>query len=117
MTHMPESTYLEIRSAHRLRACFHIESCHPVFQGHFPEQPVLPGVAQIHWAVRTAQRHLSCRGRFSGLEALKFRRLIVPPADIELDLDWADDTGLLGFRYTSAGDRRVCSSGRLRFTT
>lgn len=117
MTDAPELTHLELDSARGLRARFHIGLNHPVFRGHFPGQPVLPGVAQIHWAVRTAQRHLSCRGRFSGLEALKFRRLIVPPADIELDLDWADDTGLLGFRYTSAGDRRVCSSGRLRFTT
>lgn len=117
MTDAPELTHLELDSASALRARFHIEPDHPVFRGHFPEQPVLPGVAQIHWAARTAQRHLSCRGRFSGLEALKFLRLIVPPADIELELDWAADTGLLGFRYTSARGRKVCSSGRLRFIT
>lgn len=117
MSDVPEPTHLELDSAGGLRAQLRLEPDHPVFQGHFPGHPVLPGVAQIHWAARTAQRHLSCGGSFSRLEALKFLRLIVPPADISLELDWAADTGLLSFRYTSARDRRLCSSGRLRFDT
>lgn len=117
MTEAPELTDLALDSTRGLRARIRLEPDHPVFQGHFPGHPVLPGVAQIHWAARTAQRHLACRGQFSGLEALKFLRLIVPPTEISLELDWEADTGLLCFRYTRAGDRKVCSSGRLRFVT
>lgn len=117
MNDVPELTHLELDSAQTLRARFRIESSHPVFQGHFPRHPVLPGVAQIDWAARLARHHLACRGAFSGLKALKFLRLIVPPADIELELDWAEDTGLLEFRYSSVADRKICSSGRLRFIT
>lgn len=115
MTDVPELTHLKIDSAHSLRARFHIEPGHPVFQGHFPGQPVLPGVAQVHWAARTAQRYLPCRGTFSGLEALKFLRLIVPPTDITLELDWDSATGLLGFRYSRVRDERICSRGRFQF--
>ena len=46
------------------------------FNGHFPAMPILPGVVQIDWVVRLANRYLSL-----GLEAacaiqVKFRRII-----------------------------------------
>ena len=54
------------------------------FGGHFPGQPVLPGVVQLHWAAQVAQ---ACFG-FSTVPAevkrLKFKNIVVPPQELEL---------------------------------
>lgn len=86
-----------------------------VFVGHFEKRPVLPGVAQIDWAVSLASRHFGLAGSFSGMEKIKFRRIIQPPAQVHLRLDWQADRGRLLFEYREDADGPVCSSGCLCF--
>lgn len=84
-----------------------------VFDGHFPEAPVLPGVAQLDWAIAFAGRCFALPPHFRRAEQLKFQRPVLPPMQLELALEWRADTGQLAFRYSSA--RGVHSSGRLVF--
>lgn len=82
-------------------------------QGHFPEQPILPGVIQIHWAVKLAAARLGIKPSFKGIEALKFHRVIKPRMPLKLTLEHADNTGKLHFSYVS--DLGVHSQGRIVF--
>jgi len=82
-------------------------------QGHFPEQPVLPGVVQVHWAIQLAKLRLGLLSSFVGIEALKFHRIIKPEVPLKLTLEQSDETGKLKFSYRS--DFGMHSQGRILF--
>jgi hypothetical protein len=84
-----------------------------VFDGHFTEVPVLPGVAQVDWAVAFAEQTFPVPPRFLRAEVLKFHSPVIPPAQLDLTLDWDAERSQLQFRYASAAG--VHSSGRLLF--
>ncbi|WMD22885.1 AMP-binding protein [Achromobacter seleniivolatilans] len=81
------------------------------FSGHFPSAPVVPGVAQISWALSLAQRDLYPGLRFGGMEALKFQRLLRPGDTAILVLRWEEAKQKLYFTCTV--DDAPCSSGRI----
>ncbi len=54
------------------------------FRGHFPDEPVLPGVVQLHWAVLIAQARFDFRGVPAELKRLKFKKIVTPPQELEL---------------------------------
>lgn len=84
-----------------------------VFDGHFPGAPLLPGVAQLDWAVQFARRCFALPPVMLRAEQLKFQKEVAPPAQLELTLDWRPHEGHLVFRYASA--QGVHSGGRLVF--
>lgn len=80
--------------------------------GHFPDWPVLPGVAQIEWAIAFAQAHGFRGQRFSSLEVIKFQNPIIPNKLISLDLTW-DNAERLVFKYFD--EQKSYSGGRIFF--
>lgn len=83
------------------------------FQGHFPGQPVLPGVAQLDWAVLFAKERFSGLGQIHEVAQLKYKRLIRPGDRLSLKLDYQRKKGQVIFNYSIDGD--VCSSGIIKF--
>lgn len=57
----------------------------PCFAGHFPGQPVLPGVLQLVWARQLLQGWQPGLG-VSTVKQLKFRQPVLPPAVLRLEL-------------------------------
>jgi len=92
---------------------FAVEADHPVFEGHFPDRPILPGVMQVDWAIRLGQEAFGPLGAFSSLEHLKFQAVITPEEPIELRLAWDAAARELGFAYSGASGKK--SSGFARF--
>lgn len=84
-----------------------------VFDGHFEALPVLPGVAQLGWAVELARGCFALPQGFQRVDALKFQRPVLPPVELELSLHWRSETAQLAFRFASAAG--VHSSGRVVF--
>ncbi|OZI58437.1 AMP-binding protein [Bordetella genomosp. 1] len=87
----------------------------PVFPGHFPATPVVPGVVQIEWALAQARAHLRPDLRAGTIENLKFQRLMRPGDRVLLTLRWDDGRAKLGFSFHLAGE--PCSSGRIAQAT
>ena len=85
----------------------------PVFDGHFPDTPVLPAVAQIDWALRLAREHFPLPSGFKAAHALKFLRIVQPPVKLSLVLTPASASAV-SFTYSHRGS--ACSSGRIEFT-
>ena len=83
------------------------------FDGHFAATPVVPGVAQIGWAMDLARRALVPQGRFRGIEALKFQQLVRPGDALTLNLRWEPSRGKLYFDYALQGQGRPCATGRI----
>jgi 3-hydroxymyristoyl/3-hydroxydecanoyl-(acyl carrier protein) dehydratase len=82
------------------------------FPGHFPGWPILPGVLQVHWAIKFARDRLAIAGEFAALEGVKFQSIVRPETELLLELA-LDERGRLTFDYSSATGRH--SSGRVVF--
>ena len=79
----------EDRLAFRVR----LDAAHPVYAGHFPGNPVLPGVCTLQIVRECLERGTGRRHRFTAIRECKFLGMIVPQADTLLDIDirLADD--------------------------
>lgn len=80
------------------------------FQGHFPNFPLLPGIAQVDM-VMTFARALGVDGSFSSLERLKFVKPILPDSRILLTLNVTHDKSRVTFQFLD--DDGSYSQGRI----
>ena len=76
--------------------------------GHFPVRALLPGVLQLGWVVKLAERWLG-PARLVGVEGLKFKHPIGPGQRLTLRLE----CGPGGVRFRLADGATVFSLGRL----
>jgi len=83
------------------------------FAGHFDEVSVVPGVAQIQWAVHYARQYLGLKGIFSHMEVVKFKELLLPGQRLNLSLCYQEAGCKLSFSYRS--EATEFSSGRIYF--
>jgi 3-hydroxymyristoyl/3-hydroxydecanoyl-(acyl carrier protein) dehydratase len=84
-----------------------------VFDGHFPGSPILPGVAQVDWAIAFARERFAMPARFIRMDALKFSQPALPGMHLDIEWQWNAETSTLQFEYRSTAGRH--SSGRLVF--
>ena len=84
-----------------------------VFDGHFPGAPILPGVAQVDWAIGFARQRFALPARFLRLDALKFSQPALPGMTLDLELHWNAAAATVQFEYRSTAGRH--SSGRIVF--
>ncbi len=82
------------------------------FQGHFPGEPVLPGIVQVHWAAEVASILFDLEGPPQHIKRLKFSNVIVPPRVIELTLA---SHGERDVQFQIQGEGLQHSQGRLVF--
>jgi 3-hydroxyacyl-[acyl-carrier-protein] dehydratase len=92
-----------------------IEAGNPWFEGHFPGQPILPGVVQIGWAVHFANALHGLGPAVANLEQIKFKRPIFPGTRLTLRLTPSADGKKLRYEYRDADS--VYSSGTLDYGT
>lgn len=83
------------------------------FKGHFAEFALLPGVVQLDWAVELAQTLFDMPAGLSEVGPLKFRRPLVPGAEVDLVLERDPRRPRVAFRYVVAGDEHA--SGVLKW--
>ena len=74
------------------------------YRGHFPGNPILPGIVQLSFIRRLAERRLGRPLRLAGVRRIKYLRLITPdmPVTLSLELEpvegegtWAANASLL----------------------
>ncbi|MDH3982160.1 MAG: hypothetical protein OES84_04585 [Kiritimatiellaceae bacterium] len=73
------------------------------FKGHFPNQPILPGVCQMTLALVMADRMCGQRMNMSGITNAKFVAMVQPDQPVEIKCTLKD--GKLGASLTSSGER------------
>lgn len=84
--------------------------------GHFPGMPIVPGVAQIDWAVKLAARHLDLPLQAATNYQVKFHRLTLPDSISILRLEHDRTRQRLSFSYRRP-DREVLTSGTISLAT
>ena len=63
----------------------------PVFEGHFPQAPILPGVALIDAAVQIAAQATRRKLRLSRLSSAKFNNAVEPDQSVVLSFKVSPD--------------------------
>lgn len=84
-----------------------------VFDGHFPQVPILPGVAQLDWAIHFAREAFALRTPVLRVEALKFQQVVRPGTRLHLELRLDVARGAVTFAWRSAAGSHA--GGRVLF--
>ena len=81
----------EIEPGHRIRAAFYVDPDREIFNGHFPGEPVLPGVYSVECMAQAAdilllstQRYREKVPLFLGIDKVRFLKKILPGDTIEI---------------------------------
>jgi 3-hydroxymyristoyl/3-hydroxydecanoyl-(acyl carrier protein) dehydratase len=72
----------------------------PCLNGHFPRLPVVPGVAQLDWAVKFAARCFDLPLSVAQKFQIKFKRVASAPCDVTLTLTHRATEGQIAFEYS-----------------
>lgn len=88
---------------------------HRAFAGHFPGQPIVPGVLLLDAAVHAVQQALEAGGGEAAACRVNAAKFLSPVAPGEiLNLSWSD-TGKGQIRFDIAGPGRPVATGVLGF--
>jgi acyl-coenzyme A synthetase/AMP-(fatty) acid ligase/uncharacterized membrane protein/3-hydroxymyristoyl/3-hydroxydecanoyl-(acyl carrier protein) dehydratase len=79
------------------------------FDGHFPDYPILPAVAQMEIAVRYASRYLETGIALSEIRRVKFPNIVRPFTPLLLKLSKKDKT--ITFNISSRDGKTIYSTG------
>jgi acyl-coenzyme A synthetase/AMP-(fatty) acid ligase/3-hydroxymyristoyl/3-hydroxydecanoyl-(acyl carrier protein) dehydratase len=82
-----------------------------VLDGHFPGLAVVPGVAQLDWAMSLARDVFTMGTKLARMESVKFLALMRPGEVVRLVLEWSAEKSTLNFVFS--GKRRTFSSGQM----
>ena len=110
----------ELEPGKRAVGCKAVSYNEPFFQGHFPQEPVMPGVLICeHWAQVGAVALLSqeeYKGKialFGGIRQARFRRKVVPGDVLRLETELIKIKGRVGIgKGSSLLQRRALYRGR-----
>jgi uncharacterized membrane protein/acyl-CoA synthetase (AMP-forming)/AMP-acid ligase II len=78
----------------------------PLFAGHFPGAPILPGVILISWAATCAEAYLGWRGDSRGIDHLKFNAAVWPRETLQLTLSLTPAGGVK-FEFQAGGKAKA----------
>ena len=70
-----------------LRALVSINKTHKIFEGHFPNQPVVPGVCMIQMIKEILENHLSEKLLLNSASNIKFLSVINPEIHNKLNVE------------------------------
>jgi 3-hydroxyacyl-[acyl-carrier-protein] dehydratase len=114
---------LELELGRRIVAIKSVSGNEPFFQGHFPGNPIMPGVLIVEALAQAGVVLLlsdeANRGKlplFAGIDNLKFRRKVLPGDTLRLELSVISQRGPVGKGHVRATvDDQVAAEGDLTF--
>ncbi len=108
---LPQIQFVEFKNETHLQLYLFVQAELVYFQGHFPDYPILPGIAQIAWTEYYGKLLFDIEQPFLRMENIKFKKTVSPESQVKLDLHWRPETQKLYFTLSS--DTEAHSSGRM----
>jgi 3-hydroxyacyl-[acyl-carrier-protein] dehydratase len=100
---------LEVEPGQRIVVRKNVTANEPYFVGHFPGNPIMPGVLQLELMAQAAcvmflllEEFTGWEPRFAGIENARFRRPVVPGDTLEVTVTTLKTRGNLGWAKAEA---------------
>ena len=79
--------------ANTVKVEIELNAAHPVYKGHFPEMPVMPGVLQIQIIKEILEEHLQKKLQLLNGDNIKFMGMIIPTQNslVNFELNYTTD--------------------------
>ena len=103
------------RTAEQIRYRFEFPATSRFFEGHFPDNPILPGVAQVLICTEVLATSLATPVFVRELESVRFRKPLTPSTPCELTIQLPDADGRIGFAFHS--EEGLVADGKMSITT
>lgn len=102
-------------SNNELKAHIRVPAESPWFDGHFPHQPVLPGIAQLGMVHELLCRALKRQLPVRQVSRVRFKQMVGPDQAMVLTIRAIDADG--GHSFRISGDEGLICSGLMRLAT
>ncbi len=110
-------TVIELSSeTNKLNAIISFDPEHEIFKGHFPEQPVVPGVCMVQIVKELLEQFTDKKLLLSIGHQLKFLQLLVPSKEesIQVNISWS--TGDNKVHYNTTADFKRNNEAAFKMT-
>jgi 3-hydroxymyristoyl/3-hydroxydecanoyl-(acyl carrier protein) dehydratase len=105
-----ELTEISITEASVITAQFIVKSGSPWFDGHFPDNPIVPGIAQMSMIFDLMQRTMGPGLKLEGFKRVRFKQLIRPETPISV-LIKPGKKSPTRFEYQLTADQKIVCTG------
>jgi 3-hydroxyacyl-[acyl-carrier-protein] dehydratase len=101
-----------------IKALLSIDQNHDIFKGHFPGNPVTPGVTQLEMVRQVLSKCTNKDLMLTEAKDLKFLSPLLPPQthDIELTIDYKEEQGTISTRCVLSRNDQVFTKIRGTFS-
>ena len=114
---------IEVEPGKRAVGIKNVTANEPFFQGHFPGNPIMPGVLIVEALAQTAcvaglmlEENKGKLGVFTGIDSMKFRRQVVPGDTLKLEAEFLIfKMGMGKVKVTASVDGNIAAEGEIRF--
>ncbi len=102
-----------------LVAIIDIDKHHPIFKGHFPETPVVPGVCMLQIVKELVEKAESKKFRMTHGDNIKFLSVINPDTNnrVKVDIQFGNDSGTYMVQATFYTNTIACFKFKGSFQT
>jgi 3-hydroxyacyl-[acyl-carrier-protein] dehydratase len=76
-----------------LRCVLHFNTAHSIFQGHFPDNPIVPGVCTMAIIKELLEEAIQQKLMLKESRTVKFLGLIHPAMSPDVTLSWKEESG------------------------
>lgn len=95
------------------QSCITIPEDSKFFEGHFPGNPILPAIAQLHYVFALLSENKAA-AVVSHIDVARFRETLRPGDVVSLTLSESQHGDSVSFKLTRASDSSLVSHGKLR---
>ncbi len=98
----------------KIEALAYVPADSPWFVGHFPGEPILPGIALIHMAEQAIIRHIEKRSeqvKLSALRRVRFTQPVRPGETLFLNISGEEVSEETLFSFKVANSENIVCSG------
>lgn len=123
LTLLPRAGATQIEAGMKVAGVKNVTFNEPFFQGHFPSQPIMPGVMIVEALAQCAccgglilEENRGKLGLFTGIEEMRFRRQVIPGDILVLEaefLNFKRGMGKTAVRATVEGN--IAAEGIIKF--